>query len=550
MAKSTTDENSTWHLEWLLVLAIGAVLATWKYTVAGLTMDGVTYLQIVRNLQMGEGLGWQALWASPGYSLLIAGISGLLGSTDLLRTVSLVGPFIYLAMLLLVYFFSARLFDRKTALVAGILVAVSPHLLAITYSPEPELLYTCLQIGALFLLLTALQRRSSARALLAGVVFALTWLSRSEGLLVMLFTLAAILIIERGRWRETRVVPLCLLAILAFMLTAAPYLLFLRNHYGTLVLSPKASYVMLWMKIGYGDTQKEELHNDELWGLAPDGRLNWQVPKGVGDLIAYLAADPAKTAKTYLSNLSFELPGRIPNNSGMERYPQLFPIYLALAAIFGAVAGSSREDRRNRTLLLSPLLMLLVLPVFTQGWWKYLLPFFPLLVILAARGMVAGADWLAGSIPAMKGRGALSVLAVLTMLIAGRFLWPQLPVSGSPGTPVASSRQQVAEAQKKAGEWARHTFGRGHRYSMPWSKLVYYLDGYWVASPMADYSAQLSYLWRHRAEFVVTELIGNEVFESMSSQVPAPPGMELAGTYQSPDIAYRAVFYRVLRPGT
>ncbi|HZV83268.1 MAG TPA: glycosyltransferase family 39 protein, partial [Geobacteraceae bacterium] len=541
LMESTTDVNSKWQLEWLVILAVGTVLATWKYTAPGLSMDGVTYMQIVRNLQMGEGLGWQALWASPGYSLLIACVSGLLDSKDLLRVVSLVGPVIYLALLLLVYFFSKSLFGRRTALIAGILAAVSPHLLTVTFAPEPELLYTCLQLGGLFILFTALQRRSSAWALLAGVVFALTWLSRSEGLLVMLFTLAAILIIERGRWREARIVHICLLAILAFMLTAAPYLLFLRKHYGTLVLSPKASYVMIWMKMGYGDTKKEELHNDELWGLAPDGRLNWQVPKGTGDLIAYLAADPAKTAKTYLSNLSFELPGRIPNNSGMERYPQLFPIYLAVAAAVGAVAGGSREDRRSKALLLSPLLMLFVLPIFTQGWWKYLLPYFPLLLILAARGIVAGADRFAGTVPVMKGRGALSVLTVLTMLIAGRFLWPQLPASATPGMPTISSRQQIADAQIKAGEWARNTFGRGHRYSMPWSKLVYYLDGYWVASPMADYSAQLSYLWRHRAEYVVTELTGKEVLEDMSSQVPPPPGMEMAGAYQSPDIAYKAV---------
>lgn len=548
MENSTTAVSAR-HLQWLLVLAVATAMAAWKYNVPGLSMDGVTYLQIARNLQMGEGLGWQALWASPGYSLLIAGLSSLVGSRDLLRMASLLGPVIYLALVLLVYFFSAHIYDRKTALIAGILAAVSPHLLTVTFAPEPELLYTCLQVGGLFLLFTALQRRLSSRALLAGAVFALAWLSRSEGLLVMLFTLAAVLIAERG-WRETRIAHLCLLALVAFILVAAPYLLFLGKHYGKLVLSPKASYVMIWMKIGYGETTKDELHNDELWGLAPDGRLNWQVPKGVGDLIAFLAADPARTARTYLGNLSFELPGRIPNNSGMERYPQLIPIYLALAALLGAVAGCRREKRLTMTLLLSPLLMLLVLPVFTQGWWKYLLPYFPLILILAARGLVVGTELLAGNTPLLPGRGALAVLAVLTMLIAGRFLWPQLPTSGSSAMPATATRQQIADAQARAGEWARQTFGTGHRYSMPWSKLVYHLDGYWVASPMADYSAQLSYLWRHRAEFVVTELTGEEILETMSSQQPVPPGLELAGSYQSPDIAYRAVFYRVLLPGT
>jgi 4-amino-4-deoxy-L-arabinose transferase-like glycosyltransferase len=544
---STTVDNVKWRFGWLLVLAAGLVMVVWQYRVPGLSMDGVTYMQIARNLLMGEGLGWQGLWASPGYSLLIAGCSGLFGNRDLLQVVSLAGPATYLVLLLLVYFFSNELFDRRTALIAGILAAVSPHLQAVTYAPEPELLYTCLLMAGLFLIYTALERQSSLLACLAGVCFALVWLSRSEGLLVMLFTLTVLMVVERKRWRTTRIVPVCLLVILAFMLTAAPYLVFLKKHYGTLVFSPKASYVMTWMKAGYGDSNKEELHNDELWGLAPDGRLNWQVPKGIGQLIAYLAADPANTARVYLRNISKELPGRIPNNSGMERYPQLVPVYLALVALFGALSGAGRGGVRSRAILLSPLLILFVLPIFTEGWWKYLLPYFPLLLILAARGAVEGADLLAGHFALMNVRGAFLVLTILTLLVAGRFLWPLIPVSKPVGKPTASFRLQIAEEQKKAGAWAVNSFGRGHRYSMPWSKLVYYLDGFWVASPMAPYAAQLSYLWRHRAEFVVIEIMGG-AGEGELALAP-PPGMAFAGLYQSPDVEYTALFYRVLLPG-
>ena len=88
---SETSDNGKLRGGWLLVLAAGLAMVFWQYRVPGLSMDGVTYMQIARNLLMGEGLGWQGLWASPGYSLLIAGGSALFGIGDLLRVVSLAG---------------------------------------------------------------------------------------------------------------------------------------------------------------------------------------------------------------------------------------------------------------------------------------------------------------------------------------------------------------------------------------------------------------------------------------------------------------------------
>lgn len=535
----------------LLISLIAISMIAWRYQNSSITMDGVTYLQIARNLLSGEGLGWQALWASPGYSILVAGLSLLTGNSNLLGITPLVGACSYLMLLFALYGLGTAIFCRRTAIAAALIVACSPHILAIMSPPEPEMLFTCLLLAALFFLYKAVSCRSCILAIVAGVMFSLSWYARSEGLLIMMFTLLALLAVEIRNWRHSRILVLVPLTAMTFLLVASPYLLFLKKGYGTFVFSPKASYVMAWMKIGYGDSKKDELHNDEIWGLTADGKLRWQEPKGIRQLVAYLAEDPSKTAKVYLRNIGKQIPGRIPNNSGMERFPQVYPVYLVLAAFFGVLLSSGEAARSRLSVLLVPFSILLVLPVFTEGWWKYLVPYLPLLVLLAVHGTAATIDWLAGYCPGLTDRSKLIILGCITGLVTVRFIWALLPATVSltaASGPVSENvkiRLQVQQEQQKAGQWAISEFGRGRRYSSPWSKLIYYLDGYWVAAPIANYGEQLSYLWRNKADFVVTELIGDL---EQSTPLKPPPGMILAGTFKSADVPYTAVFFKVLRP--
>jgi hypothetical protein len=197
--------------------------------------------------------------------------------------------------------------------------------------------------------------------------------------------------------------------------------------------------------------------------------------------------------------------------------------------------------------LAAPLLILFVLPVFTAGWWKYLLPYQPLIFILAARGAECGKDWLVKLLNApVAAHHALLVL--FNLVVALTFILPQVPrLSGAKEIP-QSDRVKLSHVREKAGKWAQDKFGTGRRYSIPWSRLVYYLDGYWIAAPMADYPSQLAYLWKHRAEFVVTELTGVEALETLDQERVAPPGMEFAGEYVSTEYPYVARFYKLVPP--
>ncbi len=537
----------------VLVPALLALAVIWSnYRQPGITADGVTYLQIARNILLGKGLGWEALWAPPLHSILLAAVSSLTGIRDLLAVAGIVSPVMFFCLVVAVYHLVIELFDLRTALVAALFTALSPHLIFIAFNPEAEITYTFFLTLSLLLAAKLFAQGSVVRAAITGVSFALAWMARSEGFIVMAFVFACATVLQGRSFYRSAVFKYSVAATLFFVLTAAPYLVFLKHYYGSWVISPKSTYVMIWMKSRiYHDNDKGEMGNDELWGLTPDGtKLRWQEPKGISDLAAYLMSHPGKSLSVYLRNLGLEVPGRIPNNSGMERYPQLFPVYFALAALFAVFLPWGSSAREKRVILLAPLLILLVLPVFTEGWWKYLVPYLPLIIILAAKGFSAAAAMAAGKIaPRNADRVGTALLALVALVIGIRFILPLHPLSLGPTPPPPApnadiaQRRALAEEARKAGEWGARRFGPGKNYMVIWSKIVYYLDGLWTAWPVAAYPELMAYARRNEVDFLVVELVGQE---SMGEPEPPPPGLELAGIYRSADAPYAAAFYRLV----
>lgn len=550
------DATSTATMRALAVLipvflALAVIWSHWR--VPGVTADGVTYLQIARNILMGEGLGWQALWAPPLHSILIAAVAYLTATRDLLASVGVVSPIMFFCLILAVYYLAREVFDLKTALIASFFTALSPHLLFIAFNPEAEITYTFFLTLALFLFARTVMRDSIIGAISMGISFALAWMARSEAFLVMAFVFTCATALQGRRFYRSTVFRYCLLAALVFTLTASPYLLFLHKHYGSWVISPKSTYVMIWMKSRiYHDNNKGEMGNDELWGLTPDGeKLRWQDPKGITDLAEYLMSDPGKSLSVYLHNLGMEVPGRIPNNSGMEGYPQLYPIYLALAALLAAFMSWGSFAREKRATLLAPLLIFLVLPVFTEGWWKYLIPYLPIVIILASKGFSTGSEIIAAKLsPRHAAVLGVCLLTVTAAAIGGRFIFALHPFSpgGTPPAPPAPSaeisiRRNLAEEARKAGLWGARRFGPGKNYMVPWSKIIYYLDGRWTAFPVAGYPEMLDYARRNGVDYIVVEMVGEN---SMPEPEKPPYGLQLAEFYRSDTSPYAVAFYRVV----
>lgn len=526
-----------------LLPAMVSLLVLWRnYSIPGVTSDSTIFLQIARNLLLGHGLGWQAAWVPPFHSILLA-VASWAGGFDLLHAAAVIGTIQAFLLVVVVYFFALSVFDQRTAVVAAVMTAVFPHLVWLAFYPESEITYTFLQIASLFAFFAAIRKGSHVLGVLAGVLFAFAYMARSEGLFVMAFVILCVLVAHGKELLRSRVIPLCTVIVLVFILVASPYLFFLRQHYGGLVLSPKTSYVLVWMQGRiYQDHDKGEMENEDLWGLTPDGKLRWMEPKGLGYLVSYLLSDPSKSLRVYSHNLSMHLPGRIPNNSGMERYPQVFPVYFAVLAAVAAFSRWKGSFRGERAVLLAPFLVMLILPVFTEGWWRYLVPYLPLLLILAARGLWIVAEWGAKKVLPDSGRAAHIIVILVTLALGGYFLAVRMRLSvPAPITSELSARRSLAEEQKSAGQWARRRFGPGHNYMSPWSKIVYHLDGLWTALPVASLPEILSYGRANGAEYLVVEMRGETLDDrALGGMVPTAT---FAGVYRSSTSPYAAAFY-------
>lgn len=531
-----------------LVLSCYVIFST--FSRPGITADGQTYLQIARNLHFGIGLGWQALWVPPLHSTLVALVGWLPGVPDLLMASAIVGAVMGILLTGAVWLLASEIFGRSVALGASAIAAFYPHFLWISKAPEAEGTYTALLVCSLWLFCMALRKQTPGMFILGGITFSLAYMARSEGFLIMLFVVAAALISEWRRTIQGTMVRFTAMLLLAFFLTSLPYLLFLKKEYGAWVISPKSTYVLIWMKSRiYHDNDLGEVGNEELWGLTDSGKLKWQVPSGFGDVASYLMSHPEKSARVYLDNLLREVPGRIPNNSGMERYPQLFPVILALAALFASFRKWGERSCRDKAVFLSPFLILLVLPVFTEGWWKYLVPYAPLLIILGCAGIAFAAESLLKQFPQSAGRTAsLAVMLVLAVYFRTMafpvHLFPSEEMYGipapQPSAEIMARRSYAADAEK-AGRWIAQTLGPGHNYMVPWSKLIYPLNGLWTAAPVAEYPRLHDFALQQGAEYFLVEMDGSVPMKQIKE---TPPGLKYVTMYRSPQSGYTVAVYR------
>jgi hypothetical protein len=303
---------------------------------------------------------------------------------------------------------------------------------------------------------------------------------------------------------------------------------------------------MIWMKSRiYHDNDKGEIGNDELWGLTPDGRIKWQQPSGIRELAEFLMSHPAKSLSVYLHNLSLELPGRIPNSGGTQHFPQVYPIYVALLALLAACLKWGESSRLKKAVLFAPLLVLLILPVFTGGWHKYLLPYAPLLFIAACGGIFIVFEKLRMNAGNPYGRGVAilapyGILAIMVGLnISVLVHKPPAPVSAD-----LIARNKDYEYTRNAALTARGLFGPGKNYMVEWNKMIYYLEGLWTPMPITTHANKIAFARRHMVDYIIQEYPGWE-WKNDELLSFKPSGLKLVGLYRSDDGEYIAAYYKL-----
>ncbi len=509
---------------WLPVLSLVAAAAVLRWVAwlrtAAMFNDGPLFLALARRMADGE---WSAAVAHdyhPLYPLAIRLAYPLAGDWE--RAAAAVSALAGAAAVALLYRFLRDAFDARVALVGAALLAVHPYAINFSCDVQSDGLYLAFFLGAAAMLWRALADGRATAAAAAGALAGLAFLTRPEGVGVVVVALGfAAARVLRRRWPLPRALRWAAALSDAAVLVAAPYLVALRVHHGSWMLTHKKSLVAM---IGL---DAPEVGGARQRPVAAPGEL----------------APGTAHAQTALAEAG-ALPGAAGLGAGIDELGRaLIGVrYEMLALIFvGVFARRGRPGRvgafAGAFLLLYATVILALLLDAGYVSRRHVLPPATLAFGYAAVGVSA----LGGGLLRALGRvapwarfarpsaGAATGLALVLALCMPSNL---------------SSRRADALPERRAAEWLRdHAEGPGAVAARK-RRVAYYAGAPLVPVPRAPLPQLLEYLRRSHARYLIIE-------EETLAELTGASGDALEGLrllHREGEAAHRAAVFEVL-PG-
>jgi 4-amino-4-deoxy-L-arabinose transferase-like glycosyltransferase len=462
--------------------------------------DGPLFIALAQRFSTGE---WSAALVHdyhPLYSLAIALVHVVVGNWE--QAGILVSVSAGTAAVFFLHVFLADAFDERVAWVGALLLAVHPYALSYSSDVQSDGLYLALLLAAVAVLWRSVRSASAGRALAAGALSALAYLTRPEGVGVVLVGLGmgSFLVIRR-RWRLGRALSWAAALVAGALLLMSPYLVVMRVQNGTWMLTQKKSVTRM---IQVDERSQPERHAAYVRRKVPSAAAPGERS---ASMVTPPAAPPAETSKRRAilweiwraaapglryENLLFVLVGLYAWRRRLGESDVLIAGFVALYAIvLGSLAfGSGYVSRRH---MVPPLVLLL-------GYAGIGVP-------LVGRALVGVMARVLRKAPPPGGIAALATGVVLVLALtlpkdlsadrvhrravhqAAEWLHDQPELTG----PVATSRRRIAYY---AGERPVATSRR---------RIAYYAGEPYVQLVAAPPPELVSYLRRSRVRFVVAD---------------------------------------------
>jgi hypothetical protein len=212
------------------------------YLTGAVGSEGAEYARLAENLRNGRGyvgidFPGAELNFSPLFPLLISLASIITG--DYLWAGRLVSVILGTLLALPIYGISSRLFNRRAAIVAALLVALHPLLIDLSTAVLAECPYFTLLLSGIYAVLVALESPRIYKWCVAGGFFGLAYLVRPEAYMVLFVSLVFAGFATTGPV-ELRVKRIAA-AGLVFFAIASPFIVYLYRETGTLRLEGKTA---------------------------------------------------------------------------------------------------------------------------------------------------------------------------------------------------------------------------------------------------------------------------------------------------------------------
>ena len=518
---------------WLTPLALAAILflalavrVAWALQPRSIRWDEPDYLLLARSLLRGSGYRLNNLpeLHTPPLGPFLAALAVKLGAP--LDAGMLVWHVIAGAVLAGVLYGLARDLTgrRDLGLLTALLAAMSSALAVqpLYWGSMTESLFMAFLFAGLWAAWRALGSEDWKPYALAGLAFGFSYLTRPEGLIWWAWfalILAGVILYKRRSWR-----PL-LLYLALFLILALPYLAYLYQHTGHIILSGKTGLTAA-MSVQIVE-EGNALGNDYGSLLDSTGQeILWFSPERFEiSMLGVIRSDPVGAFWRTVANLK---------KAVRLMVSPLLGLILAGLLAFGLWARPwPRERIPAEGFLLAALLPLAVVPLF-HVQTRLLVPWVPIALIWAARGLDVLMRWAGETLapwPKLKPLG---------LLWAGLIL---LAVVGMMG------KSQIAAAQ--AGQ---RTYSFSHNQAARWlaenappdavimtrnAEIGVYADRAVIPLPNAHWPQILAYGRARNARYLVIDdwemRTVRPQLAFLAHPATAPPEVEFMASFSDPN---------------
>lgn len=444
-----------------------------------ISADGVGYVLAARDIVSGAGLGKMTIYGVI-YPALVAFASLPTGDMELAgRLVS-----IFMGSLLVVplYLISLEFFSRRVGVLACVMVLVWSPLRSWSCEVMTQATYITLLLTGLYLAWVAIRKRSPLTSFFAGMVMALSYLTRPEALItfaaLMAAMIAAALLLHIPR---QRLLAILLAAGIGFVLPLLPYLVLVHGVTGKWQLAGKT-----------GNTVADAL-SDYLG--RPDLK-NEPGFQGIG-ILDVIRSYPDFLWPNFLGNLR-------------KTWETMLPGYLWVMALAGFLTyGWDRERISRQLFLVASFAPLLVIMVFFFVGPEYLQPYLPVLFLWAGSSLVLLERTLAGLAGVEKRPGIsrmISVVPVSVVLVVGVAFYAlvaQIPANAN--EPYHFSQDGARYDHKRIGLLLKQVLPPHSRIMTRFGRISFYAEMEQVMVPQAGIPELIEAAIRNKARYIVID---------------------------------------------
>ena len=423
--------------------------------------DGVGLVTIGKNLVTGNGYigieGDVDLVYSPLYPLLV----GLL--SFIVRNLELAGRLISVLfgglLVIPIYLIAKKVYNKKVALIAGLLTALYPVLVYLSDIVYAESLYFFVFFFGIYFALESLDNKKWLNYVLTGLLFGVGyWIKPEIAIAVLIFFVFSLV------KNKKEVIVKSLVFLLIFLVVIAPYIGFLYLETGKLLSNGKSSLTFLLSK---GDVGSEE-YEKTFFELENEKLKRDILRKEYRNIFSYVFSDGF--FKNYFKNLWEEI----------FKVRSIFPLVFLLISFLGL----KNFRWENKFLFLLFLYPLLFFPMFVI-WVRYLSLIVPFLLIWMSKGVFEfGKYW------------KLIIGVLVVVLLIGNVL---ALYSGE-----GDIRTEAIE-HKEMGEWLKNNGYEGKIIMGRKAWVAYYSEGKQVYLPYANYDETKKYGCLNDVDLIVID---------------------------------------------